>query len=292
MRNPLLASLIFVLAAPASAQVLNETFDYSTTGVFPPAGWSATTVTAPYEWLEASIASPIYAVLLSDAAAHDWSGTGTFCDSWLFAPSLDLSAHNAPMLTFDSDVYYTQFMAHYPGALGTGTSDVEVSSDGGVTWTNEWTETAIVDQFYPGIQVDLSAYAGLPSVEIAFVYGGDNGHDWGVDNVIVDNVGPVGPGLAVSGICPGVMTLNGSGMTAAGPVVFAYSLAAGSFTVPGGPCAGLTVPMSNPTQLGVVVADASGNASFTGSAPASACGNVTAIAVDGVTCTASNSVGI
>jgi hypothetical protein len=292
MRNPLLASAILVFAAPASAQVLNETFDYSTTALFPPAGWSATTVTAPLEWLEASIATPIYSVLLSDAAAHDWSGTGTVCDSWLFAPTLDLSAHNAPELTFDSDVYYTQFMAHYPTPAGSGTSDVEVSSDGGVTWTNEWTETAVIDQFYPGIQVDLSAYAGMPSVDIAFVYGGDNGHDWGVDNVIVDNIGPTGPGLAVGGTCPGVMTLDASGMTPAGPVVFAYSLSSGSFTVPGGPCAGLTVPMASPVQLGTVIADGSGNASFSGSAPAAACGNVTTIAVDGVTCTASNPVGI
>jgi hypothetical protein len=290
MRNLLVFSSALLLAGSASAQALNESFDTSSTGLFPPTGWSETNVGAGEFWEDAS--TGFFATLAADAGYHDYSLAGFPGDDMLIAPTMDLSSYGAPELTFDSEVLWTQWMAHHPTSISSGASDVEVSTDGGATWASMWQETATIDGYYPGQAADLSSVANQAAVEMRFHYFGDDAHEWAIDNVVVDNVGPTGPGLSVSGTCPGVMSLDASGMTAGGPVVFAYSLTGGIFVVAGGPCAGLSVGMGLPVRLGTVIADGSGNASFSGNAPVNACGVVTVLAVDGPTCTSSNVVGL
>ena len=113
------------------------------------------------------------------------------------------------------------------------------------------------------------------------------GEAW-VDDLAV-YAGTPGPALAVSGTCPGLLTADASGLTPNGPVVFVRG-GVGSFNVPFGPCAGTVLAVSNPVQLGFLQANASGNASISGNAPAAACGNVILVAIDGATCTATNSI--
>ena len=286
-----------VLAAPLAAQnALSETFDYSSTSTFPPSGWSNVNNnggTYP-GWEEPTLATTSLNVstLVVDAAGHDDFGGSSTCDNSLRAPSMDLSSFATPNAIFDAEVYYYIYMAHAIGSFGNGTSDVELSTDGGVTWASEWSETAQSDGYYPGISIDLATYAGNAAVEMQFHYFGDYAHCWSIDNVVVDNGGnPTGPGLSVSGTCPGVQNANASGMTAGGPVAFYYALAAGSTTIPSGGCAGLTLPVAAPTQLGgFVIADAAGNASLSGSSQPSHCGLVILGAVDVATCTGSNTV--
>lgn len=101
------------------------------------------------------------------------------------------------------------------------------------------------------------------------------------------------PALAISGSCPGPGSADASGMTPGGPVAFYYAIAAGSVTLPSGGCAGLTLPVSSPTQLGGFVnADAAGNASLAGTMQANHCGLVILGAVDIATCGATNTVAL
>lgn len=293
MRNLLAISSVLLLAGSASAQALNEPFNTSVTGVFPPAGWSETNNGTGELWAESS--TYFFSTLSADAAAHDYYWNSSLimdCDDFLYSPAMDLSAMSAPELTFDSDLKFAQWMAHHPASYSNGESNIDVSTDGGATWSRVWTESATTSAYYPGVMADLASVGGQAAVEMRFHYFGYDAHSWAIDNVVVDQGTPVGPALAILGSCPGALQAAASNMTPGGPVIFAYSTAAGSYTVPGGPCAGLTVPMASPTKVATVMADGSGNASLNGSVGAAACGVVTVVAVDGASCTASNLVGI
>jgi len=78
--------------------------------------------------------------------------------------------------------------------------------------------------------------------------------------------------LSVSGTCPGPVTLDVSGASPGASVAVAWSLSTGSFTLPPGPCAGTVLGLNSPNLLTFLVADAAGNASFTGTASSAACG--------------------
>lgn len=97
-----------------------------------------------------------------------------------------------------------------------------------------------------------------------------------------------GPTLAKSGSCPGSMTVTASGCTPSRPVAFFYG-AAGTYTKPGGTCAGTTLGISSPTLAAVRTASAVGAASVSFTAPAGICGK-TVQAVDLTTCATTNTI--
>ncbi|MHC4824853.1 MAG: YncE family protein [Planctomycetota bacterium] len=109
-----------------------------------------------------------------------------------------------------------------------------------------------------------------------------------VFEVELGNSGSPGMTLAVSGTCPGVMSISVSGATALGPVAMVYG-SAGSFTVLSGSCAGLTLDIAAPTLAGIFNADGSGDLNLAPNIPAGLCGS-TLQAVDISACSASNSV--
>jgi hypothetical protein len=82
----------------------------------------------------------------------------------------------------------------------------------------------------------------------------------------------VGPGLGVSGACPGEVTISVSGMTPDRAVVLVRGATAGSFTIPVGPCTGTLLGLGSPRILAVLTADAAGLAAFGANLPAQACG--------------------
>lgn len=94
--------------------------------------------------------------------------------------------------------------------------------------------------------------------------------------------------LTRSGTCPGIVTLASAHGTPNG-VVAVLRGGAGSFTKPGGACAGLTLPLASPAQATVISSDAGGNATVSLRARAGLCG-ITVVFVDTVVCAASNAV--
>lgn len=97
-----------------------------------------------------------------------------------------------------------------------------------------------------------------------------------------------GPVLTRTGSCPGQITLSLTGATPGGGVAMLYG-AAGTFTKPGGLCAGLRLNIAQPNFVGNLGVNALGQASITFSAAPGLCGR-TVQGVDLATCTASNGV--
>ena len=284
-----------VLVAPVSAQqALDEHFTYSLTGMFPPAGWTEVNVNAGPNlgWEETSLQPVSINWIGNDAAGHDdYFLSPATNDFRLITPVLDLSAFQTPRILFDESLGFASYLATYPGGTGDGVSTIEASTDGGLTWFVLWTEDRVSDCLYVDIEVDLAAYAGLPTVQLAFHYYGTGAHTWVVDNVRVDN-GPMMPTLTVNGLCPGPSIIEAINMTPNEPVYFGYSYMPGQSVIQAGPCAGTVLPMLNPVLRRVLVADSEGKVSFNAWLPKSACGHVTLIGFDVATCAPTNVVPI
>ena len=89
-----------------------------------------------------------------------------------------------------------------------------------------------------------------------------------------------------AGTCPGPETFTVTGATPGGNVAFAYGRP-GSFTLQNGPCAGATISLSGAHLIRMVVADATGSASISGTLPGAAC-SVTLQAMDMASCRPTN----
>jgi N-acetylneuraminic acid mutarotase len=103
----------------------------------------------------------------------DHYGIGNSQDSSLVSPVIDLSGQTSPEIGFDN--LYDGF----PGQVG----DVDVSTDGGTTWTNVWEHTN--DQTSGHVDIDASQLAGQANVQVRFHFTGTWGFYWGVDDVFV-----------------------------------------------------------------------------------------------------------
>ncbi|MEW2488493.1 hypothetical protein [Streptomyces sp. NPDC048411] len=64
------------------------------------------------------------------------------------------------------------------------TGNIDVSTDGGATWTNVWNRTTTLTG--PAhVEVPLTDYAGKPGVQLRFHFTGSYGYWWELDNVFV-----------------------------------------------------------------------------------------------------------
>jgi hypothetical protein len=274
-----LAVLALAGAATAQTTILSEDFN---SGVVPPVGWTNVNnngaPTIGWQPLAGSIA---------------WHDDEFIADSdnTMTTPVMDLSGISTAWLHFTSQTHYTAWMANHPNSIGDGISTMEISTDGGLTWTQIWIDVAVVDDVLISVDVDISAWAGMSNVMLGVHLYGTYDQDWQVDDIVIDDIAPGGgggPTLSVSGTCPGVMTLSGSGLTAGGPVAVVYG-PSGAFAVPGGSCAGLVLDISAPSLAAVVAADAAGDVNVAPNIPGPLCGSTLQM-IDLTACAATNSV--
>jgi len=128
-------------------------------------------------------------------------------DSTLTTPPVDFSTFLTAQVRFNSDYIDLDSVA-----------DVDISTDGGTTWTNVW-EVAGEDSPGPSVQsVDISKLAGgQESVTARFHYTGFWAWWWQVDNVILGqaNCVPLTGGLVVGNVIDGNTDtgLNGATVT-------------------------------------------------------------------------------
>ena len=173
-------------------QLLNEDFE-SVTAPALPNGWTAITqATNGYtgfytgDEVDANEAGfwPVTANgSTSFAMTNDDVQNDILCDELLISPSMDFSTESNLQL---------DFKAYHDGAYGSGDATVEVSTDGGTTWTVELTLTPAAS--WQNYAVNLSAYDGFASVWVGFRWndGGDcaGSDNWGtglaIDDVVVD----------------------------------------------------------------------------------------------------------
>ncbi|MET9382544.1 carboxypeptidase regulatory-like domain-containing protein [Streptomyces sp. NPDC002928] len=151
----------------------------SATGTTPPAGW--TIVDTPGQgkaWTFDDVKK----------RTNRTGGTGTFAiidsdgfgsayteNTSLVSPVYDFSGKVGPILQFASDYH----------GYSSSSADVDMTTDGGATWTNltHWTTTS---RYGPRTElVDLSAAAGKSAVQLRFHYTGKFGYWWEVDNAFI-----------------------------------------------------------------------------------------------------------
>lgn len=176
------SSTLLVNWKAPSVTLLEQNFE---SDIFPPVGWQERTTHAVGWFLSEGGSSrnfPIpehsqYALVNDDAGGPDIDG----CCEYLITPEMDLSTCPNFVLYFDS---------FFTGNYGQSAS-VEMSSDGGVTWT-------VIKQIesYPNwhtLSIDLASYSGangLTNVVFAF-HANDNGKQasgWAIDNVFVSSI--------------------------------------------------------------------------------------------------------
>ncbi|MFE7323736.1 S8 family serine peptidase [Streptomyces sp. NPDC057565] len=135
-------------------------------------------------------------------------GVGNRQDSSLISPVMDFSRRTHPALTFRTD--YRSFAGQ--------TGDVDLSVDGGQTWTNVWHHTS--DARGPRTEiVDLSQAAGKAGVQVRFHFTAGLGWWWQVDDVFLgDRTCDPAPGGLVVGRVTDKNTgaaINGASVTSA-----------------------------------------------------------------------------
>jgi hypothetical protein len=165
------------------AIALQENFEG---GVFPPAGWQATTQGSTGWYATTDGGSSVvdipshttYAVANDDEGGSANNG----CCDYLITPELDLTG--APS-------YVLSFQSWYDGGYGQ-LAFVEMSTDGGASWTPIYTCSPASG--WQQVDVDLSAYSGasgLSSVWFAF-HADDAGEwasAWAVDDIVLASGG-------------------------------------------------------------------------------------------------------
>jgi S-layer homology domain len=205
--------------------VLNEGFDAGTL----PAGWSVSQVSGNATWQIYTAGDPCtqfdgnrtggagpYAVLNSDCDSNGFEPD----DSSLVTPAVDLGASANAVIRWANDFIDLGF-----GAV----ADVDVSTDGGTTWTNVWEAPGDVPG--PGTQAaDMSMAAGHANVKARFHYNAFWAWWWQVDDV---QVGPFACTVLPGGLVAGTVTdantglgLNGATVTNVGSSVSTTTIAA------------------------------------------------------------------
>ena len=97
-------------------------------------------------------------------------------DTFLVTPTLDLSGRTSAAIQWANDYVIDEFAPSI--------ASVDVSADGGATWTNVWEQQSGLPG--PGLQIaDMSFAAGHASVVARFHYRGFFSRWWQVDDVKV-----------------------------------------------------------------------------------------------------------
>lgn len=162
------------LTAPMIAQqtALTEDFDL---GIVPPAGWTEMNNGVTLGW------EPDLAL---EEADHDDYFSGVYNDNRLESPAMDLSTFAEAYLHMDQDQVFPTFR---------DINEIQVTLDGGATYTTVYDETGLTSLTDAALEVDLSAYAGMSGVQLSFHYTGDYANAWRLDNIVVDDIAPPPP---------------------------------------------------------------------------------------------------
>ena len=187
-------------------------------GALPP-GWTVQTNSGA-GWIVVSSADPC-----GFPESNQTGGSGPYAianglcdfsvDSYLVSPPIDLSSNVNAAIRFANDFL--------DGGSG-DTAEVEVSIDGGETWTSVWRAAGSTPG--PGsITADMSFAAGHAGVQVRFHYSVFFGLWWQIDDVAI---GPVACSNLSGGLLIGSVTNANSGLGLSGATVTA--LAGGSST--------------------------------------------------------------
>ena len=163
-------------------EVLAERFDTCSL----PAGWSVNKLGGNCIWAfddpgqQANLTGGTGCFAIADS---DLCGTGTTMNTELVSPPVDCSTLAQVHLEFKYDVYRYYSTTRFA---------VDVSTDGGVVWTNIWQKVGVSERGPRTAAIDISALAaGQGDVRVRFVYTAP-GWDWWwqVDDIVISEGTP------------------------------------------------------------------------------------------------------
>jgi N-acetylneuraminic acid mutarotase len=126
----------------------------------------------------------------------DFYGSGNFQDTTLISPVIDASALSAPVLRFHNDYF------GYPTQNGY----VDISTDGGTTWSNVWHHASDSVRGPDYEQISVPQAANQSSVQVRFHFTATWGFWWMVDDVSIGGAATCDPtpgGLVVGTVNDG-----------------------------------------------------------------------------------------
>lgn len=184
MRKILLTAMGLATAALGlqAQSIVSENFE---SGM--PSGWTQTTLATDGGWNagSASSLSSSYFSIESHTNILATNDDGCNCDKSddvLMTSAFDLSNYSGESIRLSFDLFF--FLGTYQGA----TESFEVMARTGTNaWTNVYTAAGATG-WQNSIFVDLSSYAGMADVQLAFVYNDGGGWTYGagIDNVVVE----------------------------------------------------------------------------------------------------------
>ena len=257
--NPIAVLFFALFPVSLPAQILQEDFS----GAIPPAGWSQVQTNPSSQGWIAGVDS--FTGAHAGWAWHEDEFIGT-CDALLVSPAMDLSLASGTFLSFAAETKYSAYLANHPNSLGDGISNLEITTDGGLTWAVVWTDTSQVDGGYSDC-VDLSAWDGMSGVQVGIRYFGTFAQEWWVDSLTVDQGGCSGSvfGLRVTDLNTGQhASARVRGATPGGSVLFLYSFRGAGPTSSHFGDLSLSLPIYS---LPLQTADSSGRAEVFGNVP-------------------------
>ncbi len=161
----LAAFCLLATASTSAAQTTLLSEDFRS-GTFPPVGWTEVNNSVSFGWEED----------VTEYAFHDdFHGAN---DNHLLTPVLDLSTVSAVYLHAVQELTFSQYM---------DTCSVDVTLDGGLSYTQVYVETSQVDGAQV-LEVDLSAFAGQAAAQVSFHYVGDFANEWRIDEALIDDL--------------------------------------------------------------------------------------------------------
>lgn len=236
MTKNLLRTIVCFLPVAVFSQttMLNENFESGSI----PSTWSVQQLNASETWaVEAGTTSFVAAVNYDESLGQQ--------NEWLITPTLDLST--TMTYTFTADVGLSYYWSVDPE--NNYDAFIKISTDGGTTWTQIWTETDLgtfENWTLNPVTLDLSSYSGNANVKLAFQYVGSDGAALYVDNVKVVS----SPPPTTAPICA-VLTSPANGATGASPSLttlnWAAAAGASSYDVYFGTTSDPTTLVSNTT---------------------------------------------
>jgi len=266
---------------------------------------------AVIEDFEAYVVSVGSAENIGSLALDSSTVSGTGQGPGLVLPGVFFQA-NAGSLQWNGDTYFglptkTLLSNSGDGTLYCGYATPQASVSFGLHAFSGYADTAVVDAYdSSGTLVDTTGPVNVPGpTTVPVTLTGPNIqrvvisgiHSWSpiIDDNDFDSSSSCGLQLSIVGPCPGVNNVTVNGGVPGNQCFVGYAWGLGSYTVPGGPCAGTVLGLDATVSLvpgSPFTFDASGQVVFSAFVPAGACGAVYVQAMESPTCCVSNVVAL
>jgi hypothetical protein len=180
----LLLSIALFGSLLGNAQILTQDFQGTD---WPPTGWTTETNVANRPWgftttIFNATGQATFNITGGKSAGIGWIAQDQ--DAHLTSPTFSLVGYSAASLTFNTKLGYEYMVAPFAN----GDLLVEISTDGGATFTGVWVEEdygVFTDYATLAITIDLTPYVGMANMQLRYHYVGNDADSLSIDDVSI-----------------------------------------------------------------------------------------------------------